>query len=164
MTAKFPTEKYTQRDLENLPGISYDATKKQNLFAEDILNLALEIIAIETYLLDWSTLPTSDPHDGKSLWLNGGVLTLSGESVVATPLISPNGGSFSDPTDVTLACATSGADIYYTTNGATPTTGDTLYTVPFSVSVSETVKAKAFHSGMADSLCLAYWCMLKHEL
>ncbi len=46
--------------------------------------------------------------------------------------------------DVTINCATEGATIYYTTNGITPsdTTG-TLYTAPFNVTTSCTVKAIA---------------------
>ncbi len=47
----FPTSIYTPRETENLPGIVYDDTKKQNFFSEDFQNLAGEINAIETYLL-----------------------------------------------------------------------------------------------------------------
>ena len=48
--ADFPNTIYEQRELENLPGIVFDALQPRNLFAEDILNLANEIIAIETVL------------------------------------------------------------------------------------------------------------------
>ena len=50
MAPKFPADIYTQRETENLPGIVYDATKKQNLYSEDIQNLGGEINAIETIL------------------------------------------------------------------------------------------------------------------
>jgi len=63
---------------------------------------------------------------------------------VATPSISPAAGTYGADQSITLACLTAGAAIYYTTNGAEPTEGDTLYTAPFTVSVSTTVKAKAF--------------------
>ena len=56
------------------------------------------------------------------------------------PTISPNGGVFTTPQTVTLA-TTPGIKIFYTTNGATPTSSSTPYTVPFTVSKSETVKA-----------------------
>lgn len=70
---------------------------------------------------------------------------------VATPTISPNGGAFTSAQSVTLACATSGAEIRYTTNGQDPTSVSALYTTPFSLSASATVKAKAFKSGVLDS-------------
>jgi len=79
-------------------------------------------------------------------------LSLSGgESQVATPDISPNGGTFSTATLVTLSCSTSGATIRYTTNGSIPTSGSTQYTAPFTVSSSCTVKARAFKSDYTDS-------------
>ncbi len=48
--ADFPTSIYTERDTENLPGIVFDASKKQNLYSEDFQNHAAEIIAIEEAL------------------------------------------------------------------------------------------------------------------
>jgi hypothetical protein len=62
---------------------------------------------------------------------------------VATPTISPAGGAYaSDPT-VTIISATSGAAIYYTTDGTTPTESSTPYTVPFTVSGPLTITAIA---------------------
>lgn len=49
--ADFPTSIFTPRDTENLPGIVFDAAKKQVLFSEDYQSLGAEIEAIETYLL-----------------------------------------------------------------------------------------------------------------
>jgi hypothetical protein len=48
--ADFPISVYTPRETENLPGITYDASKKQNMFSEDFQNLGGEINAIETIL------------------------------------------------------------------------------------------------------------------
>ena len=48
---------------------------------------------------------------------------------------------------MTLQTATSGASIYYTTNGSTPTQSSTLYTGAMTLTNSAAVKAKAFKSG-----------------
>ena len=72
-------------------------------------------------------------------------------AVVATPVITPNGGAFTAPVSVTIIDATSGATIRYTLDGSEPTSASTLYAAPFTVSASATVKARAFASGMSDS-------------
>jgi len=74
---------------------------------------------------------------------------------VATPVLQPLGG-ISYPTTtltVTLTCATSGANIHYTTNGVEPTTGDPFVTTGGTVVLAQslTLKAKAFKTGLAPS-------------
>ena len=51
----------------------------------------------------------------------------------------------------TIKDTTSGATIYYTTNGTTPTTSSTQYSSPINISVTETLKAIATHSGDTNS-------------
>ena len=64
---------------------------------------------------------------------------------VATPTISPAGDTYNAAQTVTIACTTDGADIYYTTDGTTPTKSSTKYTAPIAISTTGvTVKAKAF--------------------
>ena len=62
---------------------------------------------------------------------------------VSTPTFSPAAGTYTSPQSVTFSDATSGATIYYTTNGTTPTTASTRYTGPITVSSTETLEAIA---------------------
>ena len=71
--------------------------------------------------------------------------------IVARPTITPNGGEFETTVDVTLACATEDAIIYYTLNGETPTTESTPYVGPFTLAETTTVKAIAVKEGMDNS-------------
>src|ERR1700730_1163615 len=51
------------------------------------------------------------------------------QTQAATPTFSPAGGVYTSAQSVTISSATSGATIYYTTNGVTtPTTASTKYT------------------------------------
>jgi len=81
-----------------------------------------------------------------------GVFTLSSTSTVLTPVISPDGGNTKTAVSVTITCGTSGAVIYYTTDGSVPTTSSTHYTGSFNVSGSAVlVRALATVSGYASS-------------
>ena len=63
--------------------------------------------------------------------------------VVAAPVFTPASGTYLTAQQVTIADATTGAVIYYTTNGTTPTASSTRYTSAITVSTSETIKAIA---------------------
>ena len=69
----------------------------------------------------------------------------------ATPSFSPAPGSYSSAQSVTISDSTSGAKIYYTTDGSTPTTASTVYTGPITVSASEAIKAIAGGTGFQTS-------------
>ena len=75
------------------------------------------------------------------------VFTIKAKEVVATPVISPNGGEFETSATVTLTCGTDGAQIYYTLDGTTPTTASAAYSQPFTLTESATVMAVAVKSG-----------------
>jgi len=78
-------------------------------------------------------------------------VTPNSSSVAASPTFSPGSGTYSAVQTVSIADATSGAVIYYTTNGATPTTSSTVYHSAVSVSAPETINAIAVASGFTNS-------------
>jgi hypothetical protein len=67
---------------------------------------------------------------------------LSLHSTTSVPTFNPAGPEIRGDTEVTITAAT-GATIYYTTNGDTPTTSGTAYTSPTSVTVSNGMTLKA---------------------
>ena len=70
---------------------------------------------------------------------------------VKTPTFSPAGGEFTEAQNVTIACDTEGATIYYTTNGEVPATTSAIYSDPIEVNATTTIKAIAVKTDMDDS-------------
>jgi hypothetical protein len=85
-------------------------------------------------------------------WAGGVPPNPNGTQTVATPTFSPAGGSFTSAQSVSISDSTSGATIYYTTNGSTPTTSSTVYGGPISVgSGTVTIEALGAKSGDNNS-------------
>ncbi len=60
------------------------------------------------------------------------------------PTISPKGGTFHGSVQVTITDVDAQAVVFYTTNGAKPTTSSARYAGPITVSAKEKVQALAF--------------------
>ncbi len=78
-------------------------------------------------------------------------ITVNLPPAAATPIFSPSAGTYTSAQKVTIGDATSGATIYYTTNGTTPTTSSTEYIGPVTVGSTETIEAIATASGYSTS-------------
>jgi hypothetical protein len=75
------------------------------------------------------------------------------EKRAATPAITPTGGSYASPQEVTITTTEPGGTILFTTHGALPTkTNSTVYVAPFVVSADATVTAITTAPNKADSL------------
>jgi len=68
---------------------------------------------------------------------------------LATPVISPADGPFTNSVSVTITDASPGTTIYYTLDGSVPTVGSTLYTGPFVITNSAGVQARAIQQSGA---------------
>jgi hypothetical protein len=71
-------------------------------------------------------------------------------AVLSSPSFNLLAGSYTGTQSVAITAPT-GAIVYYTVNGSTPTTSSTAYSGPITVSSTETIKAIAVESGMANS-------------
>ena len=78
--------------------------------------------------------------------------------VVATPEANPTSGNYSTALLVELSCSTTGADIYYTTDGSDPDESSTLYSESIEIFSDTTIKAKAYKAGYdpSDIVTLTY--------
>jgi hypothetical protein len=74
-----------------------------------------------------------------------------GTPPAATPVITPSGTIFTNSVSVSIATPASGAQVYYTLDGTTPTTNSILYTSPFTLTNTVVVKAVTVAPGLPDS-------------
>lgn len=73
------------------------------------------------------------------------------QETVAVPTANVNEGAVASGSTITLSTTTEGADIYYTTDGSTPTTSSLKYTEPIKITGEVTIKAFAVKTGMTNS-------------
>jgi len=95
-----------------------------------------------------TTTLTFDFNAGNDMTL---AVTVSDTTPTADPIFTPDAGTYPSPQNVVITCMTSGADIYYTTDGSTPDAAKTKYTVPINVAQNTTIKAIAIKSGITNS-------------
>ena len=87
--------------------------------------------------------------NGSGHWRLQKIEIIYDDDAVATPTFTPAGGQYTDVLDVTIACATTGAAIKYSTDGGTTWLD---YTAPVAVTAgSTTLMAKAVRSDGKES-------------
>jgi hypothetical protein len=98
------------------------------------------------------------PLDRETIDENGVALlrdwieSLPGRAVVDPPSISPAGGTFDKPVEITLSDALPGADIRYTLDGSVPGPSDKCYEKPFTLVDPAVLRARAFKEGYTKSI------------
>ena len=83
--------------------------------------------------------------------LRSGPASENEREIAATPVISPAGGTFTEPVTVSLTTGSAAATIRYTTDNSLPTASSPIYTEPFVMSVSGSVQARSFAPDLLDS-------------
>jgi Chitobiase/beta-hexosaminidase C-terminal domain/Bacterial lectin len=80
-----------------------------------------------------------------------GTATYSIGPILPAPTFSPSQGTYTTAQSVTISDGTAGVNIYYTTDGSTPTTSSNVYSAPITVSKNETIQAVASGTGYNNS-------------
>jgi len=78
--------------------------------------------------------------------------SLPGPPTLAPPDISPRGGNFAKPIEVTIHQPEAGASIRYTLDGSAPTRSDPLYDRPIKLTQPTILRAKSFKPGFTKSI------------
>ena len=93
--------------------------------------------------------------------LQSEVATATYNIIVAKPTMSPEPNTFYEPQNITIACATTGATIYYTTDGSEPTTASKKYTGAISISETTTLKAIAVKGEQQSEIATATYTIIE---
>ena len=81
-------------------------------------------------------------------WIN----SLPGPEVLAPPTISPPGGTYPQPVEISLTASEPGAEIRYTLDGSVPGTTDMLYQKPIRLTGPAVLRTRAFKQGFTRSI------------
>ncbi len=74
---------------------------------------------------------------------------------VSAPVFTPKAGKYYAPISVSIASASTGASVYYTTDGSEPSSTSTLYSAPITLSADATIKAIAIRDGNSSDVTTA---------
>lgn len=95
------------------------------------------------------------PSDWKTVYISINIVDPSGGICNIVPVTY----SINNPfyiAKIQITCSTPDSQIYYTTNGNTPTSNSNLYSTPFSANPGTTIKAIGVKEGMLDSDIATY--------
>ncbi len=98
------------------------------------------------YAINAASFSIQNTTTGATTQLQLNKITITYEAgaapAVSTPVITGD-ASFYETAEISIACSTEGANVYYTLDGAEPTAESALYAAPFEINATTTVKAIA---------------------
>ncbi len=80
------------------------------------------------------------------------ITSMPGRSVLDPPQMSPQGGTFPGPVEISLTERETGADIRYTLDGSVPGPSDPRYEKPIRLTAPAVVRARAYKEGFTRSI------------
>jgi uncharacterized repeat protein (TIGR02543 family) len=97
-------------------------------------------------------------------WDNSQVAQATYTMVVPVPIFNPTTGTYTATQNITISCALEGASIRYTTDGSTPSrTNGTIYSSPFPINASTTLKAIAYKQDWLESVIVSSSYIINRE-
>ena len=155
MYAKNVVEISTTSTTEVIQSVTFTFSSKSNTFLTG--NAAEPTVSAGTYSEDGATTGTWVGTAQAFTLTAGGTkghariskieVVLAPADGVLAPAFSLVEGTYYEPQEITLSCATDGAAIYYTINGDEPTTASTVYGNPIKIETTTTIKAMASKDG-----------------
>ena len=82
---------------------------------------------------------------------------------VAMPILSPDAGTYYNKVTVTISCATEGATIHYTTDGADASVNSPVYSGPIQLTKTSTIKAVAIKDGKSSYQSAAFYLITSEQ-
>jgi hypothetical protein len=79
------------------------------------------------------------------------------------PTFSPDAGTYYNNVTVTISCATEGATIHYTTDGADASVNSPVYTAPIKLTTTSTIKAVAIKDGQSSYQAAAFYLVTAEQ-
>jgi uncharacterized repeat protein (TIGR03806 family) len=89
---------------------------------------------------------------GGTALLREWIMSLPGRSVLDPPTMSPEGGTFEGPIEISLTELEPGADIRYTLDGSAPGQSDRRYEKPIILTSPTVLRARAYKDGFTRSI------------
>lgn len=128
----------------SVAGLGFTADDRKYPVAPQIANANNDVVAVPIYGTDGSIVGYKQIAKGPK---PNGDNFQSGLKQVAAITATPTANNAT----VALATRTSGATIYYTTDGTEPTNASTAYSAPIAITGTQTIKAIAVKTGMVPS-------------